>query len=172
MEVLHAIQTKRAVRNFSQRLVDEQTLQTIVNAGRRAQSSKNSQPWHFLVVRDRSTLSRMSELGRYAGQLAEAAAAIAILTPDPDERWSIMFDAGQAAGYMHLAAWSLGVGTCPVTIYEYEQARELLGIPPELHLRVVLSVGYPADPEALTDSPKRGGRKPLEEVLRFDHWNS
>lgn len=170
MEVLEAIRTKRAVRNFSSQPLDDETLRQIVNAGRRAQSSKNSQPWHFLVVRERETLKALSQLGQYAGQLVEAAAAVVLLTPDPAERWSIMFDAGQAASYMHLAAWQLGVGTCPVTIYEHEAARELLGIPPEWHLRAVLSLGYPADSEALTAPPKSGGRKPLEEVLSFERW--
>lgn len=170
MQVLEAIRTKRAVRDFTSQPISDETLRQIVNAGRRAQSSKNSQPWHFLVVRDRETLKALSELGQYAGQLAVAAAAVVILTPDPGERWSIMFDAGQAAGYMHLAAWHLGLGTCPVTIYEPEAARELLGFPPDWHLRAVLSLGYPADQAALTAAPKSGGRKPLEEVLSFDRW--
>lgn len=172
MEVLEAIRKKRAVRNFTEQPLGEETIRQIVNAGRRAQSSKNSQPWHFLVVQDRKTLVALSELGKYAGQLARAAAAITILTPDPAQRWSIMFDAGQAAGYMQLAAWALGVGSCPVSIYEPEEARQLLGFPPELHLRAVLSLGYPADPEVLTASPASGGRKGLDEVLGFDHWGS
>ena len=56
-----------------------------------------------------------------------------------------MFDAGQAAAYMQLAAWELGVGSCPASIYEPEKARQMLGFPAELHLRIALSFGYPAD---------------------------
>lgn len=170
MDVLEAIRTKRAVRKFSDRPLDEATLRQIVNAGRRAQSSKNRQAWHFLVVRDRQILKELSQLGSYAGQLADAAAAIALLTPDPAERWSILFDVGQAASYIHLAAWGLGVGSCPVTIYQPEAARQLLGFPPEWHLHAVISLGYPADPSALTAAPKRGGRKPLDEMISFDRW--
>lgn len=170
MEVLEAIRTKRAIRSFADRPVEDDILLQILNAGRRAQSSKNSQPWHFLVVRQRELLKSLSQMGQYAGQLSDAAAAIAILTPDPAERWSIMFDAGQAASYMHLAAWALGVGTCPVTIYEHEQARELLGFPPEWHLRVVLSLGYPDDQEAVSAPPRSGGRKPLAELISFGRW--
>lgn len=172
MEVFEAIRTKRAIRSFSERPLEQRTLRQIVNAGRRAQSSKNSQPWHFLVVRDRELLVALSKLGQYAGQLAEAAAAIAILTPHPSERWSIMFDAGQAASYMHLAAWDLGVGTCPVTIYEHEAARELLGFPDEWHLRAVISAGYPDDPAAMSTPPRSGGRKPLDELVSYDRWES
>jgi nitroreductase len=172
MEVSQAIKMKRAVREFKGEPLPDEQLMAVVNAGRRAQSSKNTQPWHFVVVRDREILSELSELGRFAGQLAGAAAAIVILTPDPAQRWSIMFDAGQSAGYMQLAAWDLGIGSCPVTIYEPERARELLGFPTDLHVRAVLSLGYPADTEALTASPHAGGRRELSEVVSFDRWDS
>jgi len=171
MDVSQAIKMKRAVREFTDQAVPDEQLTAVVNAGRRAQSSKNSQQWHFIVVRDRELLVELSHLGEFAKQLAGAAAAIVILTPDPAERWSIMFDAGQAAAYMQLAAWELGIGTCPVTIYEPEKARELLGFPSDMHARAVLSLGYPADSEALSASPHAGGRRKLSEVLSFDRWD-
>lgn len=172
MEVSQAIKMKRAVREFKDEPVRDEQLMTVINAGRRAQSAKNRQPWHFIVVRDREILIELSKLGRFARQLAGAATAVVILTPDPAERWSIMFDAGQSAAYMQLAAWDLGIGSCPVTIYEPEKARELLGIPSDLHVRAVLSLGYPDDPGALTASPHAGGRKKLSEVISFDRWGS
>lgn len=172
MEVSQAIKMKRAVREFADELIPEQQLMQVVNAGRRAQSSKNTQPWHFIVVRDRDTLVELSTLGQFAKQLAHAAAAIVILTPDPAERWSIMFDAGQSAGYMQLAAWELGIGSCPVTIYEPDRARDLLGFPSEMHARAILSLGYPKDPGVLTAPPHAGGRRDLSEVLSLDRWAS
>ena len=172
MEVSQAIKMKRAVREFTDDPIPEEQLTAVVNSGRRAQSSKNTQPWHFIVVRDREILGELSELGRFAKQLEGAAAAIVILTPDPAERWSIMFDAGQAAAYMQLAAWELGIGSCPVTIYEPDQARELLGFPPEFHVRAVLSLGYPKDSSSLTASPHAGGRKTLSETISYDRWGS
>ncbi|HEY4666716.1 MAG TPA: nitroreductase family protein [Anaerolineales bacterium] len=170
MEVSQAIRLKRAVRSFTPQPLPEPALRSILNAGRRAQSAKNRQAWHFLVIRDRQSLEGLSKLGKYAGHLAGAAAAIGILTPDPAERWSIMFDAGQAAAYMQLAAWEQGIGSCPATIYLPEEARKLLGVPADLHLRVMFSFGYPADPVELTAPPQRGGRKPLVEVVSFEHW--
>ena len=172
MDVSQAIKMKRAVREFTDEPIPEDLLAAIVNAGRRAQSSKNTQEWHFIVVRDRDLLGELSHLGQFAKQLAGAAAAIAILTPDPAGRWSIMFDAGQAAGYMQLAAWELGIGSCPVTIFEPDKARELLGFPPDLHVRAVLSMGYPQDPGELTASPHAGGRKTLSEVISYDSWQN
>jgi nitroreductase len=170
VEVREAIRLKRAVRRFAPRPLPEEALRAILNAGRRAQSAKNRQPWHFIVIRDRAILAGLSGLGTYAGHLAGAPAAIGILTPDPEERWSILFDAGQAAAYMQLAAWELGIGSCPATIYEPEQARTLLGLPADLHLRIVFSFGYPADPSELTARPRPGGRKPLGELVSYERW--
>ncbi len=169
MDVIEAIRTKRAVRVFEDRPLPDEVVSAILNAGRRAQSSKNSQPWHFVVVRQRATLAALSKLGVYAGHLAGAALAVIIVTPDPAERWSIMFDAGQSAAGMQLAAWDLGVGSCPASIYEPEQAAALLGVPPEWHIRAALSFGYPAEPPSSL-SPKRAGRRTIEEVVHYEKW--
>lgn len=170
MKVSEAIQTKRAVRKFSDQPLDEAEVHAILNAGRRAQSAKNRQLWQFIAVQDKDRLQALSKCGTYAGHMAGAALGVAILTPDPAQRWSIMFDAGQAAAYMQLAGWELGIGSCPATIYEPEKAQEILGFPEELHLNVCLSFGYPADPEVLTAPPEKGGRKPADEVINFERW--
>jgi nitroreductase len=170
MNVSEAIRTKRAVREFKQEGLPEDAMRAILNAGRRAQSSKNTQPWQFIAVTERETLRKMGELGQWAGHLAGAAMGVAIITPDPDSRFSIMFDAGQAAAYMQLAAWELGIGSVLATIYETEKARELLGFPADMHVRICLSFGYPADEAALTRPPKKGGREKLEEVVHWEKW--
>ena len=143
---------------------------TILNAGRRAQSAKNIQPWHFIAIRDKNTLAGLSKLGTYAGHLAGAALAIAIITPDPATRFSVMFDAGQAAAYMQLAAYDLGIGSCPATIYEPDKARELLGFPMDLHINVCISFGYPFAEADMTRPPKKGGRQPLDQVVHWEKW--
>lgn len=170
MNVFDAIRTKRAVREFKQEALPDEVVKTILNAGRRAQSAKNSQPWRFIAITDRETLKKLSMTGVYAGHLAGAALGVAILTPDPALRFSVMFDAGQSAAYMQLAAWELGVGSVPATIYETEKAREILGFPPEWHVQVIFSFGYPADDEVLTRAPKKGGRESLDELVHWDHW--
>lgn len=170
MDVSDAIRTKRAVRQFKPDPLPDEAVRAILNAGRRAQSSKNTQPWRFIAITDRETLEKLSRLGTYAGHLAGAPLAIAILTPDPTSRWSVEFDAGQAAAYMQLAAWELGIGSVPATIYEPEQARELLGFPPEWHMYVAFSFGFPADQAALTRSPKPGGREKFDTVVHWERW--
>ena len=69
MEVSQAIKMKRAVREFTDESIPDDQLEAVINAGRRAQSSKNTQPWHFIVVRDREILDELSNLGRYAKQI-------------------------------------------------------------------------------------------------------
>jgi nitroreductase len=170
MNVSDAIRTKRAIRKFKDEALPEGDIEAILNAGRRSQSSKNEQGWQFIAIRNKSTLHAMSECGTWAGHLAGAALGVAILTPDPTAKFQTMFDAGQAAAFMQLAAWELGVGSVPASIYEHEKAREILGFPLEWHLRIALSFGYPLDEEKLTAAPKKGGRRPLEEVVHWEKW--
>ena len=168
MNVLEAIRTKRATRQFAGRSTPDEQIRTVVDAGRRAQSSKNTQPWHFIVVRERAMLQALSEVGPYAGHLAGAAFGVALASPDPAGRWSIAFDLGQAAAYMQLAAWELGIGSCIGSMYDPAKARELLGVPDELTVQVTLSFGFPAAAPAAR--PKPGGRRPLGEVIHWDKW--
>ena len=170
MNVSDAIRLKRAVRKFQDKPLPEDVIQAILNAGRRSQSSKNEQTWQFIAIREKAVLKALSECGTYAGHLAGAALGVAILTPDPEGKFQIMFDAGQAAAFMQLAAWEMGVGSVPASIYEPEKARQILGVPPEWHLRIALSFGYPAEEEKLSAAPKKGGRRSLEEMVHWEKW--
>ena len=170
MNVSDAIRAKRAIRKFQDKPLPDDVIHAILNAGRRAQSSKNEQAWQFIAIRDKATLKALSECGPWAGHLAGAALGVAILTPDPTAKFQTLFDAGQAAAYMQLAAWELGVGSAPASIYEGEKARKILGFPPEWHLRIALSFGYPLEPEKLSAAPKKGGRRSLEEIVHWEKW--
>ena len=170
MLVRDAIRTKRAVREFKDEPLPGETTEAILNAGRRAQSSKNAQPWQMIAITDRAILTKLSTCGEWAGHLAGSALGVALVSPDPGEKFQIMFDLGQCAAYMQLAAWEMGVGSCLASIYEPEKARAILGFPQELHLRIAISFGYPLDVRELADAPKPGGRKSLEEILHREKW--
>ena len=170
MNVSEAIRLKRAVRQFKPEPLPRFAIIDILNAGRRAQSSKNSQPWQLIAIIDKATLKALSECGAYGSHLAGAALGVAILTPDPGEKFQVMFDAGQCAAYMQLAAWELGIGSCPASIYEPEKARAILGFPPELHLRIMLSFGVPLDESLISAPPQKGGRRPLDQVVHWEKW--
>lgn len=170
MNVYDAIRAKRAIREFQDKPLPDEVARQILNAGRLSQSSKNTQPWQFVAVRDRSTLEALSKTGNWAGHLAGAALGVAILTTDPGEKFQTMFDAGQAAAYMQIAAWELGVGSCLASIYEPEQAREILGFPAEWHLRIALSFGYPTEAAAAPRPPRPEGRKDFDSVVHWEQW--
>jgi nitroreductase len=170
MNVSDAIRTKRAIRKFQDKPLPEDVVRAILNAGRRSQSSKNNQAWQFITIQDKGILKTLSECGEWAGHIAGAALCVAILTPEPTEKFQTMFDAGQAAAFMQLAAWELGIGSCPASIYDFERARAILGFPAEWHLRIALSLGYPADEEKLSAAPKKGGRMSLNEVVHWERW--
>ena len=161
MNVLEAIQTKRSVRAYQETEVPDEVIRQILDGGRRAQSSMNRQPWTFVVVRQ--NLKELAAYGSYAGPLAGADFGIVLVS---SSEWA--FDIGQAAAYMQLAAWSLGVSSCLVWLGESEKVRELLGIPADQHVEMAISFGYAKD--SALRPPMKGGRKPLEEVVRWEHW--
>jgi nitroreductase len=173
MSVWDAVSSRRVVRRFADRPLDDDHVDRILHAGRRANSSKNSQRWAFIVCRDRDRLRQLAEVGPWAGHLAGAAMAIALVTPDPsrtDAPLSVMFDLGMAADEMILVAWELGIGSVPATVYRQDLARDLLGYPDDHHCEFLLSFGYPADPEVLTRPLKGGGRKPLSDLVHEERW--
>jgi len=170
MNVSDAIRLKRAVRKFTPEPLPEETILAILNAGRRAQSSKNTQPWHFIAITDKTILKQFSECGEWAGHLAGAALGVALLSENPDEKFQRLFDLGQAAAYMQLAAWEMGIGSCLATIYEPDKARQILGFPEDQHIRIAISFGYPLDEETLTAKPWKGGRRPLDEIVHWGKW--
>lgn len=165
-KVMAVIRAKRAIREFTDQPVPEPIMRTILDAGRLAQSSKNTQPWQFIVVRERDTLRQLGECGMYAGHLAGAAFGVALAAPGTGN-WQY-FDLGQAAANMQLAAWELGVGSCIAAIWEPERAKAILGIPAEWSFEAALSFGYPL--HAPSSTPRAGGRLPFDQVVRWEHW--
>ncbi len=173
MNVETAIATRRVVREFSDAPIDGDDLRAILDAGRRAGSSKNLQRWTFIVVRDRDRLRDLSTVGRYAGHLAGAAVAVALVTPDPhgpEEPISVMWDLGGAAAQMMLVAWERRIGSCPATVYDQALVRRILRLPPDRWCEYLISFGHPADPTVFDRPNRAGGRRPLDDVVREEHW--
>lgn len=173
METWRAIDSIRVVREFSDRPLEQEVLDRIIDAGRRAGSSKNLQRWGFILVRDKDRLVRLAKAGPFAAHVAGAAAAIALVTPDPrvpDQPLSVTWDLGRAAQNMVLAAWDMGIGSVPATVYEHDFVHEQLHIPPDHHCEYILSFGYPADPSVRSAPKRAGGRRSRGEVLHEETW--
>lgn len=171
--VWDTVRSRRAIRRFADRPLEPAHLERILHAGRRANSSKNQQRWSFIVCRDRAHLYELAAVGPYAGHLAGAAVAIALVTPNPrtaEVPLSVMFDLGQAADSMMLVAWELGIGSVPATVYKHDLAQRMLGYPDGQWCEFLLSFGYPADPADLERPLKAGGRRPLDELVHWERW--
>jgi nitroreductase len=171
METWDALRARRNVRDYADRPIDPADLDRILEAGRRAPSSMNEQPWDFVAVTDRDGLRDLADVWRYGSHIGGAAAAVALLSPastDPEARETFAFDLGQAAMSMMLAAADLGIGSCHSAIGSQEQARELLGFPEDRECVIILSLGYPAvRPLAPVEHPNR---RPFDDVAHRDRW--
>jgi nitroreductase len=165
------MRARRNVRQFTELPVPDEALDRILEAGRRAPSAGNWQPWDFVLVTDRSQLGELAKVWQGARHVAGAAAAIAIVAPEPeDDRQSalLQFDLGQAVYAMTVAAADLGVGTGHAAATDQGQARAVLGFPEGRFLAFMLSVGYPSDkPLAVVE---RLNRRPFEEVVHRGRW--
>src|ERR1700712_280438 len=132
METWDAITARRNVREYTSQLVSEADLNRIAEAGWRAPSAKNRQAWGFVIVTNKEHLQELSTVWRGAGHIAGAAAAIALVIPEPpDERRRVtdQYDIGQATMAIMLAATALGIGTGHSSVGEQDKARAILGVP-------------------------------------------
>ncbi len=172
METWEAIRSRRNVRSFDDRPLPEDHLGEILEAGRRAPSSQNWQPWDFVVVTDREQLARLAQTWRGAGHVARSAATVALVASVPEQsssrRNTLYYDLGQATMSIMLAAAGLGIGSCHSAVGDQDLAREVLGLPPDRFCAYMISLGYPADrPLSLI---RRPSRRPLDEVVHRGRW--
>jgi nitroreductase len=164
-----AVVSKREVRDYAGRELLEDVVRRILDAGRLAGSSRNSQPWRFLLVRDSVVRERLAATVYAPGNVLSAALVIAIAVRPAGPA---AFDGGRAAQNMMLAAWNEGVGSCPNGLADRAGAAEVLGLEADEVPLIVLSLGYPARPWAPEARPAeewiaRADRKPLDEVARY-----
>jgi nitroreductase len=171
MDTWNAITSRRDVREFEDRSLADDELDRILDAGRRAPSSRNWQPWDFVVVSDREQLKELAKVWRGAGHVAASAATIALIVPqsdDPGERERAQYDIGQATMAMLIAAADLGIGTGHSAVADQDQARRVLGFPEDHYAAYLIPVGYPADrPLKPIEKPDR---RPFADVVHRGHW--
>ncbi len=110
------------------------------------------------------------EDGSFCRALGRCGLGVLILTPPPDKFYGALFDAGQAAAYMQLAALEMGISSCLATLHKPEKAYELLGIPDEWQVLMAISFGYPTKSQGLHFRPLRGGRRDFEEIVNWEKF--
>src|SRR5881296_3278063 len=176
MDAYLAVVAKREVREYTDRPVPEDVVTKILQAGRATGSSKNSQPWRFVVLKDRQHRHDLANMIMAPRNLDRCAVAIAVVLLN--ER--LRFDAGRVAQNMMVAAWALGVGSCPNSVHpdHVDDARALLAVPTEAAVASVLTLGYPAPgqprPRPKADPARvlaRIKRLPLEEIVFEERYS-
>jgi nitroreductase len=173
MDAYKAIITKRDTRAYTEQPIPDDVLDRIVQAGRMAGSSKNTQPIRLVVVRDMAWLKEIAECGTFSQPLLGAQAGIAVCAaPDGSD-----FDAGRAAQNMMVAAWNEGIASCPTSVHNQPCIREKLKLPQDVEDEatgrvgwravVILALGYPRP-----DVPMSMGRKRIapEEYAHREVW--
>lgn len=163
MDTFTCIRTRREIRDYLDRPIPDESLQRILEAGRLAPSSKNSQPWHFIVIRDRMTLRKVSELTPTGEHIARAPLAIVILM---DAAKLPEIDGARAVQNMVLVAWDMGIGSCWVTNFYEDGVKDLLGAPQRMKLVTVMPFGYPVEPK----TKRKKNRKPLNEMVHYERF--
>jgi nitroreductase len=172
METWDAIRARRNVRQYTGQPIAREDLERICEAGRRAPSAGNWQPWNFVVVTDRAQLTELAKVWERGGRhIAQSAATIALVAREPEDerqREFLMYDFGQATANMMLAAADLGIGSGHSAVLDQRQAQRVLSFPHGYLAVYLIGLGYPAGrplrPLARPD------RRPFDEVLHWDRW--
>ena len=168
MDLMQAIRTRRSIRSFLDKSVEEEKLLAVLEAGRLAPSARNMQDWRFIVVRDAATRQRLAKVARdqqFVGQAPVVIAAcgtsdLVMTCGQP----AYAIDVAIAVDHMTLAAASLDLGTCWIGAFYEDKVKEILGVPQEIRVVALLPLGYPAQ-----DTGPRP-RKTLDEVVAWEHW--
>lgn len=184
MELFEAIKTRRSVRKYTDKPVEEEKLNAVLEAVRMAPSWANFQCWRMIIVREKSMKEKISELSYVEAlfapkgfksnpskkALAEAPVVI-VLCADPAQSgvlWQqdyYLVDAGIASQNLMLAAHAAGLGSVFVGIYDEEKIKQLLAIPASIRMVGLFPLGYPV--EEKKDGPPR---KPVTEICYTGKW--
>lgn len=162
-----ALRDLRAVRKYAPDDVPDGLVTEWLESARWCGSSRNSQPWRFVVVRERSTLASLSHLGDDVSHLRRAPLAIAVAAVEGPYPFSTIFDLGRVVQCLLLAAAADGVAGC-IAVFEpaqnIQRAREILRVPAACRLDLAIAFGYPASD--LCDRTKAAsGRHPLSTLV-------
>lgn len=168
MNVLSAIEGRRSIRKYKDKLVEDEKLLSILEAARLAPSAKNEQEWKFIVVKESQTRKELTEA---IGQpfVGEAPVILVCCGTKPEgimkcgqPRYTV--DLSIATAYMILEAYEQGLGTCWLGSFDEDMVKKVLDIPQEIRVVAITPLGYP------DESPSQRPRKKIEEIISYDKY--
>jgi len=171
MDVKTAIRTRRSIRAYDPREVEEEKLVRILESGRLSPSASNRQERRFIVIRNAGMRKALSEAARNQKFLAEAPVVIAACSVEKEYVMSCgqlayPIDTAIAVDHMTLSAVEEGLGTCWIGAFDEKKVKEILNIPDGIRVVTLLPVGYPSD------IPRPTSRKSLDEIVMWETWRS
>ena len=169
--ILEAIKKRQSVRSYQDKEIPEEILQQILEAGRLAPSACNNQPWKFIVVKDKKLKEKLITACKNQNFVGEASVVIVGCAINPSYKmgngeYSYTIDLAIALEHMSLEAASLGLGTCWIGAFYQDQVKEILGVPEDVRVVALMSVGYPKELGSKT------GRKPLSEIVCYNKYRT
>lgn len=171
MNVSEAVRIRRSLRKYSEKNVEEEKLMRVLEAARLAPSASNRQEWRFIVVKDRETRKKLAKAAK-GQKFLEAAPIVIVCCAETDEhvmtcgQMCYPIDVAIAIDHITLQAVEEGLGTCWIGAFYAEQVREILGIPEDIKIVELLTMGYPA--EDLIEKPKN--RMSINEIVKWERW--
>jgi len=170
MDAYEAIIAKRDRRDYLDKPIPEDLQRRILQAGRMAGSSSNTQPIRFIVLADPKSevLQKMAAAGAGTAPFVKAPFSIVIAA----KVGSRDFDVGRAAQNMMVAAWSEGVISCPVGFPQNEVACAVLGLPDDYWAAIGVAFGYPGTPDPNAPVRPDSQRIPMEELVHHERWGA
>jgi nitroreductase len=171
---LRVLRRTRQYREFEPRPVDQADLDALIDVARWSGSSRNNQPWRFILIRDPATIRTIHGLGLPQTRgLATALAAIAIiLLSDPKRAIDDAYDEGRVAERVLIAAGmlDLGAGVSWLVPEIRAQVGEILGLPPDRMIRSLIQVGHPTTAARQPKSSPGQARRPREQMVFEERW--
>jgi nitroreductase len=173
MDVFEAIRGRRSIRAFRSDEVSDEVVERLVDAARWAPSAGNIQPWEFIVVRKPETRRALAEAALGQSFLEEAPVVIVVCADElrSSQGYGVrgrslycIQDTAAAVQNVHLAAYSLGLGTCWVGAFDEEEARRILRVPEGMRPVAMIPVGYPAE------APRHRSRRPMSQFLHHEFF--
>ncbi len=164
----------RQARQYRPDPVPEDVLAELLEIARWTGSSRNTQPWHFIVITDKEQLRQISQIRTPINWVEGAPLAIAIVLNGANEV-SEAYDEGRVTERLLIGARLLGLGGGVAWFGDESQeqtGKTILGIPPERTARSVVALGYPVTTRDPRPGRVQGGRKPLAEIVSYNRWGT
>ncbi|HAK45708.1 MAG TPA: nitroreductase [Spirochaeta sp.] len=170
--LLPAIENYRTIRLFSDEAVSDEIIESILEAGRRAPSAKNRQPWRFVLITNGDVKKRLESAAYGQEQVSSSSFIVAIGTTNVDYRMpngqlSYPVDLSFAASFMLIQAGAKELGSCVITTYDELEVKEILTVPYSMRIVMMIAFGHPAEelgPKTITN------RKALSDIMSRNHW--